>query len=93
MVDRLGLAATTDIVVAADHGFSTISKQSSTSPAAKADYRDVPKGFLPQQDSGLIYAVMQGGQDASFVEMQRLRAAFDPEGRLAAGRLPEGGSA
>ena len=37
----------TDIVVAADHGFSTISKQSATSPAAKAEYKDVPKGFLP----------------------------------------------
>jgi hypothetical protein len=46
-LDRLGLAETTDIVVAADHGFSTISKQSSTSPAAKIDYKDVPKGFLP----------------------------------------------
>jgi Type I phosphodiesterase / nucleotide pyrophosphatase len=46
-LDRLGLAATTDIVVAADHGFSTISKQSSTSPAAKGEYKDVPKGFLP----------------------------------------------
>jgi hypothetical protein len=46
-LDRLGLAATTDIVVSADHGFSTISKQSSTSPSAKADYKDTPKGFLP----------------------------------------------
>ena len=46
-LDRLGLAATTDIVIAADHGFSTISKQSATSPAAKAEYKDVPKGFLP----------------------------------------------
>jgi hypothetical protein len=46
-LDRLGLADTTDIVVAADHGFSTISKQSSTSPAAKAEYKDVSKGFLP----------------------------------------------
>jgi arylsulfatase A-like enzyme len=44
---ELGLAEDTDIVVAADHGFSTISKQSATSPAAKADYPDVPKGFLP----------------------------------------------
>jgi arylsulfatase A-like enzyme len=44
---KLGLADDTDIVVAADHGFSTISKQSATSPAAKADYPDVPKGFLP----------------------------------------------
>jgi arylsulfatase A-like enzyme len=44
---ELGLGATTDIVIAADHGFSTISKESATSPAAKADYADVPKGLLP----------------------------------------------
>ncbi|HEX3952935.1 MAG TPA: alkaline phosphatase family protein [Stellaceae bacterium] len=43
----LGLTATTDIIVAADHGFSTISKESKTSDAAKADYSDVPKGHLP----------------------------------------------
>jgi len=46
-LDQLGLAATTDIVIAADHGFSTISKESSTSPAAKANYGDVPTGLLP----------------------------------------------
>lgn len=46
-LDELGLAATTDIVIAADHGFSTISKESSTSPAAKASYTDVPAGLLP----------------------------------------------
>jgi arylsulfatase A-like enzyme len=45
---ELGLADTTNILIAADHGFSTISKQSSTSAAAKADYKGVPKGFLPQ---------------------------------------------
>ena len=43
----LGLADTTDIVIAADHGFSTISKESKTSPAAKASYADTPKDFLP----------------------------------------------
>ena len=43
----LGLADTTDIVVSADHGFSTISKESKTSAAAKASYADVPPGFLP----------------------------------------------
>jgi arylsulfatase A-like enzyme len=43
----LGLAETTDIVIAADHGFSTISKESATSPSAKANYGDVPQGFLP----------------------------------------------
>ena len=44
---RLGLDKTTDLVVTADHGFSTISKQSRTSAAAKLTYSDVPRGFLP----------------------------------------------
>jgi hypothetical protein len=46
-LDDLGLAANTDIIVSADHGFSTISKESATSPAAKASYADVPAGLLP----------------------------------------------
>src|SRR6202158_6341764 len=46
-LDDLGLAATTNIMIAADHGFSTISKESKTSPAAKASYADTPDGFLP----------------------------------------------
>jgi hypothetical protein len=46
-LDDLGLAASTDVVIAADHGFSTISKESKTSPAAKAGYADTPKDFLP----------------------------------------------
>src|SRR5262249_49279877 len=41
------LAETTDVVIAADHGFTTISKQSETSEAAKAEYTDVPAGLLP----------------------------------------------
>ncbi|WP_309604714.1 alkaline phosphatase family protein [Phenylobacterium sp.] len=44
----LGLEADTDIVVTADHGFSTMSRESQTSPAAKLRYRDVKPGFLPQ---------------------------------------------
>ncbi len=43
----LGIADDTDIVIAADHGFATISKESATSAAAKGDYDKVPKGFLP----------------------------------------------
>lgn len=43
----LGLDKTTDVVVTADHGFSTASKQSVTSGAARLSYRDVPAGFLP----------------------------------------------
>jgi len=46
-LDELGLAATTDIIVSADHGFSTISKESKTSPSAKVSYDDTPKDFLP----------------------------------------------
>lgn len=46
-LDALGLAETTNIVVSADHGFSTISKESRTSASAANDYADVPKGFLP----------------------------------------------
>jgi arylsulfatase A-like enzyme len=44
---QLGLSASTDIVIAADHGFSTISKESKTSGAAKASYQGVPPGHLP----------------------------------------------
>jgi hypothetical protein len=46
-LDDLGLTASTDVIVSADHGFSTISKESKTSPSAKASYDDTPKDFLP----------------------------------------------
>jgi hypothetical protein len=46
-LDDLGLAASTDIIVSSDHGFSTISKESKTSPSAKIAYDDTPKDFLP----------------------------------------------
>jgi len=44
---ELALARDTDIIVTADHGFSTISKQSATSAAAQARYADTPAGLLP----------------------------------------------
>src|SRR6478735_2990535 len=46
-LDDLGLAASTNIIVSSDHGFSTISKESKTSPSAKMSYGDTPKDFLP----------------------------------------------
>jgi len=46
-LDELGLAADTNILIASDHGFSTISKESKTSLAAKASFEDTPKDFLP----------------------------------------------
>lgn len=44
---KLGLYDSTDIFVTADHGFTTISKQSNTSESTKYNYPDVPKRFLP----------------------------------------------
>src|SRR5712671_3740059 len=46
-LDDLGLATSTNIIISSDHGFSTISKESKTSPSAKASYGDTPKDFLP----------------------------------------------
>jgi arylsulfatase A-like enzyme len=46
-LETLGLRDSTDLIIAADHGFSTISKESQTSPAAKASYDDTPPHFLP----------------------------------------------
>jgi len=46
-LDDLGLAATTNVIITSDHGFSTISKESKTSPSVKNTYPDTPKDFLP----------------------------------------------
>jgi multidrug efflux pump len=40
-------------------------------------YLIIPKGFLPLQDTGLIYGVLEGGQDVSFIEMQRLSGEIE----------------
>ena len=40
-------------------------------------YLIIPKGFLPLQDTGLVFAVMEGGEEVSFAEMQRLRAEVE----------------
>jgi len=40
-------------------------------------YVIIPKGFLPLQDTGLVFAVMEGGQDISFTEMKRLQATVE----------------
>src|SRR5437667_6224696 len=40
-------------------------------------YLLIPKGVLPLQDTGLIFAVMEGGQDISFTEMKRLQATVE----------------
>jgi hypothetical protein len=44
---ELGLDASTNIFIAADHGFSTVSKRSSTSASAKFTYESIPAGQIP----------------------------------------------
>lgn len=56
----LGLEKTTNVIVTSDHGFSTISKQSATSPAARQHYADVPEGLLPPGFVALDIAQMTG---------------------------------
>jgi arylsulfatase A-like enzyme len=46
-LNEQGLVATTDIILASDHGLSTISKESATSYAATRSYPAVPPGLLP----------------------------------------------
>lgn len=44
---ELGLDGATNVFITADHGFSTVSKESATSPAAKLSYEGVAAGQLP----------------------------------------------
>lgn len=46
-LDELGLLETTDIIVVADHGFSTIGKESKTSATVRAKFPNTPAGQLP----------------------------------------------
>src|SRR4029078_3096300 len=44
---ELGLLDTTDIIVVADHGFSTIAKESTTSSTVRTKFANTPAGELP----------------------------------------------
>ncbi|MGB6766811.1 MAG: alkaline phosphatase family protein [Methyloceanibacter sp.] len=52
-LDELGLRNNTDVVVVADHGFSTISKESKTSSSAKVHYTEIPEGDAPVPEGAL----------------------------------------
>jgi multidrug efflux pump len=59
------------------HQFLTLMVTLATFGATIWLYVIIPKGFLPLQDTGLIYAVLEGGQDVSFIEMQRLSGTVE----------------
>jgi arylsulfatase A-like enzyme len=44
---ELGMEATTDVILASDHGASTISKETATSYAATRSYKNLPPAQLP----------------------------------------------
>ena len=70
-------------MIAADHGFSTISKESKTSPRRKARYNDMPKDFLPLGFLALDLAKALG------------MPLFDPDNKNAAvadGAYPKAGN-
>jgi len=69
----LGLEANTNIFVTADHGFSTISKQSKTSPAAKVKYEGVPEGQLPP---GFLAIDLDAQRIAAFAPSRQLQHHF-----------------
>ena len=83
-LDQLGLAANTNIVVSADHGFATVSKESKTSGAARAHYADVPEGMLPPGFLALDLAGALGGL---------LVDPGDGDAPITAGQHPKSGSA
>jgi multidrug efflux pump len=55
------------------HQFATLVVTFATLAATIWLYIIIPKGFLPPQDTGLITAVTEAGQEISFAEMQKLQ--------------------
>jgi hypothetical protein len=80
-----GLADATDIVVSADHGFSTISKDSKTSPSAKIKHGDLPRGTLTQGFVAMDLALALG---APLIDPD----AFGQPVDIAKGALPRKGN-
>lgn len=72
-IDRTveGYGRTLEWVLA--HQRATLIATAITLVATIALYVVMPKGFLPQQDTGLISAVTEAGPEVSFSEMQRLQ--------------------
>lgn len=79
-----GLDKTTDIVVTADHGFSTISKQSQTSAASRLRFETVVPGFLPP---GFLAIDLAKALNLPAFEPIGLPMTYDQ------GMAPKGGSA
>ncbi len=71
-----GLEDSTNLFIAADHGFSTISKESKTSYAASLSYPDVPKGFLPP---GFLAIDIANELKQPIADPDKQNALFNPQ--------------
>jgi len=63
------------LLVVLRHQALTLLVTLATLAATAGLYVVAPKGFLPEQDSGLITATLEAGQDVSFAELKRLDSA------------------
>ncbi|MCW2274408.1 multidrug efflux RND transporter permease subunit [Rhodoblastus acidophilus] len=66
-----GYARMLDVVLR--HQFATLMVAIATLGVTVALWVAIPKGFFPQQDTGVIQAMSEGPQDVSFPEMVRLQ--------------------
>jgi len=85
-LDALGLAGTTDIIIAGDHGFSTVMHASTTSIAAHNKYRGVVAGDTP---GGYVAIDLAAALGLKLHEPGLAHAPIDPT----SGQRPQTGSA
>ncbi len=55
------------------HRFGTLLTFFATVAATVYLFVEIPKGFFPQQDTGILYGTTEAAQDTSFPEMRRLQ--------------------
>ncbi len=71
--------------IALRHSFVTLLVFLATVSVTILLYIDIPKGFFPAQDTGVVIGITEGGEDVSFREMSRIQArisdivAADPD--------------
>jgi HAE1 family hydrophobic/amphiphilic exporter-1 len=96
--DRLLRAYERCLDVVLRHRFVTLLVFFATVAATVALFIAIPKGFFPQQDTGLIQGTSEAAQDVSFAEMMRLQeklgeiVAKDPDVATTAMAIGAGGS-
>jgi multidrug efflux pump subunit AcrB len=69
-----GYRRTLDIVLR--HQFITLLVFFATVTVTVMLFINMPKGFFPDQDTGIIQGISEGGQNVSFAEMSRLQVAL-----------------